>query len=66
MNAKGIRANVKETVTVYQLKRGNMKFGKGHPMAVLCSFFDIFVSRNKSGKITTRRVKREDVTEKAV
>lgn len=75
VNAKGIRANVQQTVTVYTLKRGNMQFGKGFPMSVKCSFFDIVISRvaddpaafwKDGGKIVARRVKRETVTEKAV
>ena len=67
VNAKGIRANIQQTVTIYTLKRGNMQFGKGHPLAVKCVFFDIVVKRNAKGaKIETRRVKREDRTEEAV
>ena len=68
VNAKGIRANIQQTVTVYTLKRGNMKFVKGRPLSVRCSYFDIIISRNAEygGKIVARRVKREQVAEEAV
>lgn len=68
VNAKGIRANIQQTVTVYTLKRGNMKFGKGRPLSVRCSYFDIIISRiaEDGGKIVARRVKREQVAEEAV
>ena len=66
VNAKGIKANVKQTVTVYTMKRGNMKFGKGLPLSVICSFFKIIVERDPDMKIKARRVKVGQSTEKAV
>lgn len=59
VNARGIRASVKPTVTVYTLKRGGLRFGEGQAIAVRCSFFRIVERRVKAFpvKIETRRVK---------
>lgn len=66
VNAKGIRANVKSRVTVYELKRGCPKFGRGVALSVRCSFFRIVVVREPGMKVKTRRVKIGQSTEKAV
>lgn len=66
VNAKGIRANVKSCVTVYELKRGCQKFGRGVALSVRCSFFRIVTTRGDDMKIRTRRVKVEHSTEEAV
>ena len=66
VNVKGIRANVKATVTVYTLGRGCLRFGKIRPLEVRCSFFRIVTTRDDDMKIRTRRVKVGQSTEKAV
>lgn len=72
VKAHGIRAHVAPTVTVYTLKEGCLRFGKGKPLSVICTFFDIvpeLVSSDfsKAGFfVALRRIKREKTAEKAV
>ena len=40
VKAHGIRAHVAPNVTVYTLKEGCLRFGKGKALSVICTFFD--------------------------
>ena len=72
VKAHGIRAHVAPTVTVYTLKEGCLRFGKGKPLSVICTFFDIVTKLvpsdfSKAGVIVVpRRIKREKTAEKAM
>lgn len=74
VKAHGIRAHVAPNVTVYTLKEGCLRFGKGKALAVKNSFFDIMTTIEPADsffhkacvKITVRRVKREKIAEETV
>ena len=72
VKAHGIRVHVAPTVTVYMLKEGCLRFGKGKPLSVICTFFDIVTELVPSDfskaevVVVTRRIKREKTAEKAV
>lgn len=72
VKAHGIRAHVAPTVTVYMLKEGCLRFGKGKPISVINTFFDIVTELvpsdfSKAGVVVVpRRIKREKIAEKTV
>lgn len=53
----GIAASVTQNVSVFIRKAGNLRFGKGSCIKVICMYYDIVVTRDKM-QVRTRRVRR--------
>lgn len=53
----GVAASIKQNVSVFVRKAGDLRFGKGACIKVKCIFYDIEVSRDKM-QVRTRRVRR--------